>query len=90
MEKDMAELINLQEADKYLALCRERLVKLGKDFDHSRGKVWSNEQMDQLDQLWEVINALMTTVTSTLHNNRDGRGTPPARGKLNSMMDRSR
>jgi hypothetical protein len=90
MEVDMAELINLQEADKYLNRCRERIVKLGKQFDHSRATVWSNEQMDQLDELWEVVNDLMNTVIQTLHNNRDGRGTPRDRGKLNSMMDRTR
>jgi hypothetical protein len=86
----MAELINLQEADKYLNRCRERLVKLGKAYDNSRNTVWSNEQMDQMDELWNMVNDLMNTVTQVLHNNRDGRGTPPAKGKLNSMLDRTR
>jgi hypothetical protein len=52
--------------------------------------VWSNEQMDQMNELWEVVNDLMNTVIQVLHNNRDGRGTPPAKGKLNSMLDRTR
>jgi hypothetical protein len=86
----MAELINLQEADKYLNRCRERLVKLGKAYDHGRNTVWSNEQMDQMNELWEVVNDLMNTVIQVMHNNRDGRGTPPAKGKPNSMLDRTR
>jgi hypothetical protein len=86
----MAELINLQEADKYLTRCRERLVKLGKAYDHGRNTVWSNEQMDQMNELWEVVNDLMNTVIQVMHNNRDGRGTPPAKGKINSMLDRPR
>jgi hypothetical protein len=66
------------------------LVKLGKSYDHSRGTVWSNEQVDQMNELWEVVNDLMNTVIQVLHNNRDGRGTPPGKAKVNSMLDRTR
>jgi hypothetical protein len=86
----MAELINLQEADKYLKQCGERLTKFNTDLINSRDRVWSSEQLDQLIDLLKVVTDLKNTVSLVMHNNRDGRGTPPAKGKLNSMLDRTR
>jgi hypothetical protein len=44
----MAELINLQGADKHPDQCREQLEQLTKQLAHSRGKAWSREQTDHL------------------------------------------
>jgi predicted metal-dependent enzyme (double-stranded beta helix superfamily) len=71
----MAELVNLQSADKHLEQCRALLEELIKQFDSSRGKVWSKEQMDYLHLMHRAIDNLRLCVSHTLHNNRDGRGT---------------
>jgi hypothetical protein len=86
----MAELVNLKEADRYLQACKARMEKLHAEITTDRGTVWSEPQFQRLDSLCRAVVDLGNAVSETLHNNRDGRGTPPARGILNSMMDRSR
>jgi hypothetical protein len=92
MEIDMAELINLEGADKALQKCGESIEKLKKLTEHSYsgGTIWSKEQLEQINLLYFAIHHLERTVHWVMHNNRDGRGTPPAKARLNSMMDRAR
>jgi hypothetical protein len=92
MEEDMAELINLQDADRQLHACAEAVQKIRVGLEHSYGSgaLPHDQLMEMLTQTQIALASLTNAFASVLHNNRDGRGTPPARGKLNSMMDRSR
>jgi hypothetical protein len=86
----MAELINLQQADKFLQDCWTELETLKKTLQDPNRGIWSDAQRGELASVTNAIILLRNSVAEIMHNNRDGRGTPPARGKLNSMMDRTR
>ena len=77
----MAELINLQEADKYLKQSYNYLAEFRRSVVEKRaqniGATWSNQQMDDLEELFNGVLAVQKALIEVMHNNRDGRGTPP-------------
>jgi hypothetical protein len=89
-ESNMAELINLREADKFLQNCGTELEKLKKTLTDPNRGIWSDAQRVELTNVVRAIIALKNSVADIMHNNRDGRGTPPAKPKPNSMLDRTR
>ena len=75
----MAELINLQEADNYLRMAEEDLRNFRRNVVEARtrniGSIWSNQQIDDLEYLFDGILAVHKAIIQVLYNNRDGRGT---------------
>ena len=79
-EYEMAELINLQEADKFVQMSHDYLASFRRDVVEYKaqnlGVTWSNQQIDDLTNLFNGILAVQKALLQVMHNNRDGRGTP--------------
>lgn len=76
----MAELINLQEADKYLKMSHDFLSDFRRGVVERRtqnlGVTWNNQQLDDLTELFNGILSVQKALIEVINNNRDGRGTP--------------
>ena len=70
----MAELINLQGADRYLQLSASDLENLKKVLEDSTRKVWSDAQRSELAMLSNAVASLRGAVIEIMHNNRDDAG----------------
>jgi hypothetical protein len=88
----MAELVNLQHADRDLRTCIETLDKMRHALEstYSSGGVPNDQLWEMLKQMHTAVATLTNAFASVLHNNRDGRGTQPERNKPRSMMERTR
>jgi len=76
----MAELINLQEADKFVQMSHDYLASFRRDVVEYKaqnlGVTWSNQQIDDLTNLFNGMLAMQKALLQVMHNNRVGRGTP--------------
>jgi hypothetical protein len=76
----MAELINLQEADKFVQMSYDHLASFRRDVVEYKaqnlGVTWSNQQIDDLTNLFNGILSVQKALIEVMRNNRDGRGTP--------------
>jgi hypothetical protein len=76
----MAELINLQEADKFVQMSYDHLASFRRDVVEYKaqnlGLTWSNKQIDDLTNLFNGILSVQKALIEVMRNNRDGRGTP--------------
>ena len=86
----MAELVNLRDADKYIETCRAMTEKWKRDLEDPNKGIWSDAQRAELAEVRAMIVLVRNALVEVMHNNRDGRGTAPAKPKPNSMLDRTR
>jgi hypothetical protein len=78
MENAMAELINLKGADDALRRAEGYMAKFKSSVIEKRannlGVTWTNQQLDDLINLYQGVVGLYGAIIEIMHNNRDGRG----------------